>query len=115
MRSAALFAAIILGFGASGFPAAAQEVKVAAFDLSQVENPSEIDRWRVVVDSSTVRAVGDAITSYYGCVGCYSMVGDTINMINSHEKRWSRTHRLNPDTRQLYDMACLCTRPLSKL
>jgi len=64
-------------------PASAQspEILVDARHLDQVENPSELDRWRKVVDSQEVRAIGDAITTYYGCAGCYSMVGDGINTI----------------------------------
>lgn len=62
--------------------AAAPKILVAAQHLDQVENPSEIQRWRKVVDSREARAIGDAVTSYYGCVGCYSMVGNVINKIS---------------------------------
>jgi hypothetical protein len=63
-------------------PANAQSpLLVDARHLDQVENPSELDRWRKVLDTQEVRAIGDAITTYYGCVGCYSMVGDGINEI----------------------------------
>ena len=51
------------------------EILVDAIHLDQVENPAELDRWRKIVDTQEVRAIGDAVTSYYGCVGCYSMVG----------------------------------------
>jgi hypothetical protein len=55
------------------------EILVEARHLEQVENPGEIDRWRKVIDAQEVRAIGDAVTTYYRCTGCYSMVGDAIN------------------------------------
>jgi hypothetical protein len=57
------------------------EILITARHLDQVENPSEVDRWRKVIDDQEVRVIGDAVTTYYGCVGCYSMVGDAINNI----------------------------------
>lgn len=64
-------------------PASAQgtDILVDARRLNKVENPSELDRWRKVIDAREARLIGDAITSYYGCVGCYSRVGDAINTI----------------------------------
>jgi hypothetical protein len=58
-----------------------QEILVDAIHLDQVENPAELDRWRKVLDTQEVRAIGDAVSTYYGCVGCYSMVGNVINTI----------------------------------
>jgi hypothetical protein len=58
------------------------QIYVNALHLDHVENPSELDRWRKqVLDTKETRAIGDTITSYYGCTGCYSMVGNALNKV----------------------------------
>ena len=77
---------VVVTWLANALPLKAQgveagEILVDVRRLDRVENPSEFERWRRVLDTQEARYVGDAVTSYFGCVGCYSLVGDGLNRI----------------------------------
>jgi hypothetical protein len=84
MNRFALFPLIALSPIIFGQPVKAQdsqEILVDARHLDKVENPSEIGRWQKVLSTPEVQAIGDAVTTAYGCVGCYSMVATGVNTV----------------------------------
>ena len=58
-----------------------QETLIFAAHLDKYKAPNAVESWRKLLDAKETRAVGNAITSFFDCPGCYSMVGDGINAV----------------------------------
>jgi hypothetical protein len=60
--------------------ASAQDVLVQAVNLDHVNNPGDFARWwHDVEDTTIVRSIGEAVASYYGCVGCVTALHNGVN------------------------------------
>jgi hypothetical protein len=58
-----------------------KDTLIFAAHLDKYKAPNAIESWRRLLDAKETRAVGDAITTFFDCPGCYSMVGDGINAV----------------------------------
>jgi hypothetical protein len=68
---------------AGGFKSAsAQDILVEARNLDHVNNPAELERWWTdVEDTTVVKAIGEAVASYYGCRGCVTAFHNAVNNV----------------------------------
>jgi hypothetical protein len=86
MRLIANILIAIVGSALASYSANARDKKpkdtlIFAAHLDKYKAPNAVESWRKLLDAKETRAVGNAITSFYDCPGCYSMVGDGINAV----------------------------------